>query len=179
MTRPAFNDFITTHFRYSELFERRVFDAWVRRPEWKRTDHLCYRLCADHLEPIRQIDGRPMLVTSGARDGVIHRRLDAQGLNPSPTSDHSFGDEWNPLGVGAVDGVPMEDGKAVSYQERDYHHIVGVRTETPEDPPWGQLIWYRHRGHIHVANHRDVLYSPRALNGLPFRKYRARTYVKE
>jgi hypothetical protein len=167
---------LSTHFSEEEILrEREVGEIQV---------YLAKRLALDQLEPIRGVVGCPLWVNDGIRWWERHLDLKAQNLNPSLTSDHSFGLEWNRLGVGAVDIFKYIREGAFPRQPRpftepDYHHIVSILCEDPEDPPWGQLIWYRKRGHIHVANHRTVLYSAEAIERLPFRRYKARTYIKE
>lgn len=176
---PKHDDFITTHFRYNEFLDSAVFDD-LQEPgeaqQWLTLDWLLYRMCKDHLEPIRAIIEEPIIVNDGVRTLRDTERLEAMGYEPNPKSDHSYGLRWNPLGVGAADIIPARTGR---FTGELFHHVVGVRTETPDDPPWGQFIYYPDRGHCHVANRRDVLYSAVAQRGLPFVGYHARTYVKE
>lgn len=176
MSLPKHTDFITTHFRYAEFMTRHVFDELIGDVDWLRLDWLLYRLCKDHLEEIRAIIEEPILVTDGLRTWERHCRLVDEGYNPSPTSDHSFGLVWNWLGVGAADVVPYRSRR---WDQELFDHVIAVRTPDPDDLPWGQFIYYPERGHCHIANARRVLYSDRAVDGLPFRKYKSRTYVKE
>lgn len=183
MPKPANSDFITTHFRYSEFIAPDRFSEWTSRPSWLVVDFLLYRLCSDHLEPTRAILEHPLYVSSGARDRIDTARIESQGKSPSWTSDHSFGDEFYPLGVGAADILKLVPGDGglvpVAFSKVEFEHVVSVRVENEENPPWGQFIHYPDLGHFHLANRRDVLYSRRAQDGLPFREYRARTYTKE
>jgi len=176
MSTPNFTSFITSHFRYAEFMSQYTFEQLVETDGWQRVDWLIYRLCKDHLEPIRAIVEQPLRLTDGVRTWQRHLQLSEDGYNPSLTSDHSFGLSWNWLGVGAADFVPVEDGR---WSKELFDHVAGVRVRASEDPPWGQFIYYPERGHCHIANRRDVLYSAQAQAGLPFRKYRSRTYEKE
>jgi hypothetical protein len=167
---------LSSHFAAREVFG----DHPIR----DRQLYLARRLALDLLEPMRHELGVPFYITDGVRDKHDHNRLVNLGLSPSPTSDHSFGLDWQPEGVGAVDVIAVRKTRSghwarEAFREEHYHAIVAKMAIDENDPPWGQFIWYRERGHFHIANRRDVFYSAAAIQALPFRKYKARTYIKE
>lgn len=127
---------------------------------------LAAELCASLLEPIRRIVGLPLLVTDGHRSPARHAELLRQGKKPSKTSDHSFGQSWYPWGAGAADTLPIQYGQPRAYTEVEYHQILAAL------PPasYGQLIWYRHLGHIHASNPRELVWSPQLIASLLPRK---------
>lgn len=167
---------LSSHFSVAEIFGSVAPNPGQR--------YLGERLCHDLLEPIRALVGEPLRITDGLRTWARWEDLEARGYNPSRDSDHSFLLDWNPHGVGAADIVRLvrvASGRTVarSFTERQFQLIVEkLSGPSPIDPPWGQLIWYRKKGHIHVSNRRSVWYAPAALSALALRVQR-RTYIQE
>lgn len=165
---------LSPNFRVSEIFEHvepTDEQLWLAR-------HLCETL----LEPIRSCVGTPIFVSDGARSWSRHNLLEARGYNPYRYSDHSFMLDWNWRGVGAVDILKLVQTRQgnlarSTFIEDDYDAIVSMFGV--EDPlPYGQLIWYRKRGHIHVSNPRWLVFTDAFIRAYPFPRRQA-TYVKE
>ena len=107
---------------------------------------LAQRLCNEILEIIRARVGKPIIITGGARDEVVYKRLLANSIKPSPTSDHFFMSYWS-LGVGAIDFTADTD------LERLFHWIK----DTFDYNSFGQVIWYPDHNFIHISNPKTLL----------------------
>lgn len=161
----------------SPHFNEREFG---RGPMSETQRWLARELCVRCLEPIRAIVGTPIYLTDGVRTWDEHQDLERRGYSPYILSDHSYMLEWNPYGVGAADCLRLvqEQGgwRYRPFTEEDYGAVVEQMAD--DGAPWGQLIWYRRRGHLHVSNPRDLVYSDAFIGalGLPDRR---QTYVQD
>lgn len=167
-------DHLSPHFAVSEIFGGHT-PTKVER-------FLARTLCMDLLEPIRRIIGHPLHVTDGYRTRTRIKELRQRGYNPYRYSDHSYLQSWHPWGVGAADIVKIEPTRGghhsrVGFTEEEYDEIVSVMSDG-DYTPWGQLIWYRRRRHIHVSNPREVMFSTEFIGAHRFPR-RAATYIKE
>jgi len=142
---------VSEFFAYEEFtqsnYGRPVFN--------KLSKHLLECLCRNILDPIREEFGHPILVTSGIRDINVMNGLRNAGYHPSPSTDHSFGDqEVNPFGVGAADLVPQDDSC-----ERLF--AIACELFRKNQICFGQCLWERQgrREWVHIANPKTVLFQ--------------------
>jgi len=168
------SDRLSTNFSVHEVFgdhEPTTFQTFLARELAERC-----------LEPIRALMQCPIYVSDGFRSFERHKELDARGYQPYILTDHSFMDSWQPLGVGAVDILKLVRTRYGNLQRRafteaeydDITELLGV-----ENPlPYGQLIWYRKRGHLHISNPRSLVFSEAFVEHAGFPR-RSATYIKE
>lgn len=166
--------YLSPHFRVREVFE-----------EHQPTDTqlwLAKILARDLLEPVRKIVDCALYISDGYRSWARWKDLKRRGYKPYRHSDHSYLEAWNPFGVGAVDLLLLVRTRTNHIRRepfRQEHYETIVEAMAGEgNPPWGQLIWYPDRGHIHVSNRREVYFSEAfiAAHGFPAREA---TYTKE
>lgn len=124
------------------------------------------------LQPIRDALNVPCTVTSGIRVASDYQRLLAQGLHPSETSDHYYGqavllqsvgkvNTFGPLynySVGAVDFIPKMDLKTAFDQISTMVRNAQINV--------GQLIYESGGGKywIHVSNPQWHYFAPPFIN---------------
>jgi hypothetical protein len=116
---------------------------------------------ANTLQAIRTAIGKPIVISSGVRSLDDYRRLQAQGLNPSATSDHFFGAEvprangtLYRLALGAAD-ITCPSMPAVEL----YNAIAKMRYEGKIKT--GQLLLEKNKTMwVHIANHPDPFLLP-------------------
>lgn len=168
------SDRLSPHFSVAEVFDGHdasPHQVWLAR-----------RLAERVLEPIRKLMGCPLHITDGFRTLERQNDLKARGYKPYRLTDHSFIEPWQPLGVGAVDILKLvrtRNGNVsrMAFAEDEYDRIVEMFE--PEEPlPYGQLIWYRRRGHIHVSNPRTLAFSGAFVTAVGFPARKA-TYIVE
>lgn len=162
---------LSDHFATVEVFG----DHKPTAPERFLAEQLARRC----LEPLRRHFGCPLHITDGYRTWERFKELKSAKYNPYKFSDHSFLLEWHPYGVGAVDIVKVEGtrgghSRRVAFTEDEYNAAVAL---LPPDC-YGQLIWYRKRGHMHISNPRSIWFSELALSHLQLPK-QVSTYIKE
>ena len=144
---------LTAHFHEDEIFDGH-----------KPTEHerwLGEVLARETLEPVREIVKAPIFINDGWRDWERWKYLNRIGAKPARTTDHTFGLEYYQFGVGAADLLKLRRTRSGNltredFTEQDYNKIID---ELGDDPPWGQLIWYRSTGHMHVANKKSLVFS--------------------
>lgn len=143
---------------------------------------LARHLCAELLEPIRKIVGTPLYVSDGYRTWERYQDLQARGYKPYRFSDHAYLQNWNRHGVGAADILKLTPTRDMhvarrGFEEDEFNQIV---SELSQDnwTPWGQLIYYRQRKHIHVSNPRELVFSHEYIQAHGFPRRQA-TYIKE
>ena len=122
-------------------------------------------------EPIRKLVNAPLRITNGYRDLAQHNDLYERGYHPSKTTDHSYGGELNRFGVGALDMLPVtgtgKNRTVRKFTENEYDGLLEHFQRDRTIGNVGQLIWYPKRGHIHVSNPRQLLYSAVAVEKIP------------
>jgi len=166
------SDQLSSHFREAEFFE-------LTQGPNKAQRFLAEKLCVNILEPIRAVVGCGIYVSDGCRNHARHLDLKRRNYHPSPTSDHSFLLEWHPQGVGAADVLKLRRTRQdhftrEAFTEIEYHDILADLNPDL----FGQLIWYRDRGHIHASNPRSLWFTDLALENGIFRTQR-KTYIKD
>lgn len=168
------HEMLSAHFTVAEIFG-------THEPSEDQL-FLARNLCNELLEPLRKILETPLYVSDGFRSWERYKDLQKRGYKPYRWSDHSYMIDWNPYGVGAVDVLkltPTRGGHSarVRIEEDEFNRIVA---EMQQDnwTPWGQLIWYRGRGHIHVSNPRELVFSHEFIQAHGFPRRQA-TYIKE
>jgi hypothetical protein len=137
---------------------------------------LAVMLATRVFEPIRVLINSPLRVTDGFRTTARHNDLLLRDYHPSKTTDHSFGGELNPFGVGAIDLLPIvgtgPGGHVRKFEEDEYKELVDHFSKSEYSSHIGQLIWYPKRGHVHVSNPRELLFAAVAIEKIPLRKKR-------
>lgn len=141
---------------------------------------LAERLCAEVLEVVRGVVGMPLHITDGYRTWEQFQELQRRGYKPYRYSDHSYLQAWSPFGVGAADVLKIRTTRArhkarEPFTEEEYLACVDA---LPQEC-YGQVIWYRRRGHMHLSNPRSVWFTEAAQRYGGFPAYHARTYIKE
>lgn len=134
-TMIANNIYLSPNFRLRELLVSSTADSLgLENVPTPAAVVELRKLARDVLEPVREIVGAPLRITSGYRSAAVNAALAERGYQPSATSDHLTGRaaDFIPLGVSAEDA---------------YHAI----RERIGDLPIDQLIFYRGLGHIHVG----------------------------
>lgn len=117
---------ITEHFSVREALRSALYPHLAAKRLTRKQDFNCFLLATLVLEPLRKSFGRPIQITSWVRS----KRLNAR-LKGAKTSQHLDGS--------AVDFIiPGVDMMSV------YQWLLAL--EWP-----GEVIFYRSRGHVHVA----------------------------
>jgi len=150
---------------------------------------------ANLLQVIRTEVGKPIVISSGVRSLADYKRLQSQGLNPSPTSDHFYGTKvpcqsgsaafkkygvtYN-IAVGAVDIVcPSMDAVAFYNLIAKMRYAGKIKT--------GQLLLEKNKTMwVHIANFMDPFLSPSdktlrgdwSLNGMGYSLDNGKTWTK-
>ena len=138
---------------------------------------LLKHLINDLVQPIRDFLDCPIKISSGVRDLSDHYKIKDQGLNPSSTSDHFYGNavptpndkmpifgESYYFSVGAADMVPNCNvtnafDKLVSQCIKYDDGTIGMKFLN-ENVRIGQMIHEKHDTEwIHIANHPSIIYS--------------------
>jgi len=142
--------FETSNFSFEEFTYSEIADHYV--PLTTINKWLIKHLVRKILQPIRDQFGQ-VKINSGLRDIVIWSALGAAGYAPSRTTDHSFLDPGvNQWGVGAVDFEVVKGNT-----EEAFWWAIN------EDLSFGQIIYYQKRGHIHISNPKELVFSPNFL----------------
>ncbi|MDR2580049.1 MAG: hypothetical protein LBC85_03540 [Fibromonadaceae bacterium] len=179
---------LAQNFNYSE-FTKTLWDKLDQRTQ------IMLQAMANLLQVIRTEIGKPIVISSGARSLADYKRLQSQGLNPSPTSDHFYGAKvpcqpgsaafkkygatYN-LAVGAADMVcPSMD--TVEF----YNFIAKMRYAGKIKT--GQLLLEKNNTMwVHIANFMDPFLSPAekklrgdwSLSGMGYSLNNGKTWTK-
>jgi len=144
------------HFAPKEYCYSVMFNHWVHiECSEKIVDRVLRKLVyllhplLSMMEIVRSEFKSPVIITSGIRDLELWNMLYGAGYHISPTTDHSFGLNYNPYGVGALDhfvvGVPAKE--VYEYEKSKF------------DKEIGQLILYKKSQFIHISNNRSIVFS--------------------
>ena len=155
---------LSEHFRASEIFYSRgsqIITLGENEKLQRIQFFLAERLCEELLEPIREIAVMKdreayMDISGGCRNRQSHLNMySTNWILPSTTSDHSFMNDYYPLGVGAVDF----DISSFAGNETKMKNLFYDIIETFDGRQYGQVIFYpdSNSKYIHISNPKIIL----------------------
>ena len=153
---------LSQHFSANEIFfSSGIWEVTLaENPKLQKIQFfLAETLCQNLLESIRAIackkrKGSIISILGGCRNGKSHENMIATNwIKPSKTSDHSYMNDYYPLGVGAVDiVVPQFDAKEMEWLFKEaVKKLYGNK--------FGQIIFYpdSQSKFIHISNPKTIL----------------------
>jgi glutaredoxin-related protein len=151
---------LSEHFQANEIFFMSGMVTLSDNPKLQKVQFmLAESLCQNLLESIREIaqqksENAFVTILGGCRNLKTHMKMfDTNWIAPSNTSDHSYMNDYYPLGVGAADFViPRFDAIAM---ERLFDEII----EHFDPSQYGQVIFYpdSESKFIHISNPKSIL----------------------
>jgi hypothetical protein len=153
---------LSEHFRASEIFWSNGIQESTLADNHKLQKiqlFLAEQLCLNILEPIREIaineyPGMFIRILGGCRNRKSHLAMySTNWIAPSETSDHSFMNDYYPLGVGAVDFVVS------TFDFAKMKWLFGEIIHTFDSRQYGQVIFYpdSESKYIHISNPKTIL----------------------
>ena len=152
---------VSTNFKLSEFI---ISESFEHIHKSKAIDivtmlpfqiYLVEQLAQNLLQPIRDEFG-PLQITSSYRNDQIFNAMKLTGYKPSPTTDHSFGDQLvNWKGSGAADIVPLD-----AHIQDVFDWVISMNLRC------NQIIMYPDKGFIHIANPKHALFNGKLVEKL-------------
>ena len=164
---------LTDNFEYKEFRPKSEDESWL--PTTLIMDYMI-RVMAISLENVRASTwDRPIIITSGVRTADDYNRLKMKGYNPSPFSDHNYGE---PIPAGTTKRIItgpyfyMTTGAADWFQkdvdmEKVFKTVVDLNKANGHKM-FGQVILEKNPKTgfmwIHTSNHPLKIWNPNLCN---------------
>ena len=150
------------HFRASEIFysvRHNIVTLSENTKVQKAQFLLAKELCENLLEDIREIAQNrnwkaTLYIIGGCRNKETHLKMySTNWISPSITSDHSYMNDYYPLGVGAVDFI------IPGFKKEEMKWLFEQIVEHFDSSQYGQVIFYpdSQSKFIHISNPKTIL----------------------
>ena len=165
---------------------------------WEKLDQrtqIELQAMANLLQEIRTAVGKPITISSGVRGLADYERLKSQGLNPSVTSDHYYGNQipctkgtaaFKKYGVTYNLALGAADILCKSMNVVDFYNFI-AKMRYDGKIKTGQLLLEKNKTMwVHIANFMDPFLSPKekelrgdwSLSGMGYSLNNGKTWTK-